>query len=128
MSMTVPEIDSIRPNDVLDKSTFRPEALSDLAARFEQAMQAQPYEAAHNPVNAPSAIAQVASKGEVAIQNLFDSVRGFSAQAPVMSMEEITSKTMQLTWELANVQFHFTACTSIAQSCKSGMQTLMKNQ
>lgn len=128
MSMTIPAVEAIRPNDVLDKSTARPEALSDLAARFDQVMQAQPYEKSHHSADATSAISQVASKGEAAVQHLFDNVRGFTAQAPAMNMQELAARSIQMSWEMASVQFHFTACTSVAQSSKSGLQTLMKNQ
>lgn len=128
MSMSVPAIEAIRPNDVLDHSTRRSEPLSDLAARFEQVLQAHPYEKSPHSVGAPSAVAQVVSKGEAAMQHLFDNVRGFTAQAPAMNMQELASRSMQMAWEMSAVQFHFTACTSISQSCKSGLQTLMKNQ
>jgi type III secretion inner rod protein HrpB2 len=128
MSMTIPAVEAIRPNDVLDKSSARPEALSDLAARFGQAMQAQPYEKPHHAVGTPSAISQVAAKGEAAVQHLFDNVRGFTAQAPAMTMQDLAAQSMKLSWEMATVQFHFTACTAVSQSCKSGLQTLMKNQ
>lgn len=128
MSMTIPAVDAIRPNDVLDKSSARPDALSGLAARFDQVMQAQPAEKSPHAVGAPSAISQVAAKGEAAVQHLFDNVRGFTSQAPAMSMQELAAHSIQLSWEMASVQFHFTACTSVAQSCKTGLQTLMKNQ
>jgi type III secretion system HrpB2-like protein len=128
MTMTVPAVEAIRPNDVLSQSTHRPEPLSELAARFEQVMQAHPYEKSPHAVGAPSAMSQVVSKGEAAMQHLFDNVRGFTTQAPAMNMQELTSRSIQMAWEMSAVQFHFTACTSISQSCKSGLQTLMKNQ
>lgn len=128
MTLSVPAVEAIRPNDVLSHSSHRPEQLSELAARFEQAMQARPFEPSLHPVGAPSAVSQVVSKGELAVQHLFDDVRGFTAQAPAMNMQELTSRSMQMAWEMSAVQFHFTACTSISQSCKSGLQTLMKNQ
>ncbi len=128
MTLSVPAVEAIRPNDVLDQSTRRPEPLSDLAARFEQVLQAHPAEPSRYAVGAPSAVTQVVSKGEAAMQHLFDNVRGFTAQAPAMNMQELTSRSIQMVWEMSAVQFHFTACTAIGQSCKSGLQTLMKNQ
>lgn len=128
MTLSVPAVEAIRPNDVLSHSSRRPEQLSELAARFEQVMQAHPHEQSPYAVGAPSAVSQVVSKGEVAVQHLFDNVRGFTAQAPAMNMQELASRSMQMAWEMSAVQFHFTACTSISQSCKSGLQTLMKNQ
>ena len=128
MSMTVPAVDPIRSTDVLEKSAARPEALSDLAARFNQVMEAHPHEKSLHSVGGPSAVSQVVSKGEAAMQHLFDNVRGFTAQAPMMTMQELAAHSMKVSWEMATVQFSFTACTSIAQSSKSGMQTLMKNQ
>jgi type III secretion system HrpB2-like protein len=128
MSMSISAIDPISAGDVLSRSSGRPEALNDLAARFNQVMETQPYEKSHHSVGGPSAVTEVVSKGEAAVQHLFDNVRGFTAQAPAMNMQELASRSIQMSWEMASVQFHFTACTSIAQNCKSGMQTLMKNQ
>jgi len=128
MSMPIPAVEAIRPNDVLDKASARPEPLSDLAARFDRVMQAQPYEKPHHSVGDTSAISQVAAKGEAAVQHLFDNVRGFTSRAPAMNMQELAARSIEMSWEMATVQFHFTACTSVAQSCKSGLQTLMKNQ
>lgn len=128
MSLPVPAVEAIRPSEVLSQSNARPEALNELAARFEQVMQAHPYEPSANTSSAPSAVSQVVSKGEAAVQHLFDNVRAFSAQAPAMNMQDLASRSIQMAWEMSAVQFHFTACTSIGQSCKSGLQTLMKNQ
>jgi len=52
----------------------------------------------------------------------------YVADAPNMNLQELTARSMELNLQVATQGLQFSACTSVAQSSKNGLQTLMKNQ
>lgn len=65
---------------------------------------------------------------EAVMRNTFDEVRRFSVEAPHMGVQDLAARHMELTYQIALVQVQFNAGVHMAQSSKSGLQTLMKNQ
>lgn len=127
--MNVPPVGLMPTHHVLDLATARPEGLNSLAEQFNQMMQVDPpAPAAHGTTDAPSVLAHFVGQVDTALQHTFDDMRAFSAQAPLMNIEELTAHHMQLTMQLSMVQLQFNAGVSLAQSSKNGLQTLMKNQ
>ena len=55
-------------------------------------------------------------------------VRAFTVQAPQMSMPELAARQIELAYQVSMTQMQFNAGVYVAQSSKSGLQTLMKNQ
>jgi type III secretion inner rod protein HrpB2 len=58
----------------------------------------------------------------------FDEVRRFGMEAPGMSLQDMAARHIDLTYQVAMVSVQFNAGVYMAQSSKSGLQTLMRNQ
>lgn len=65
---------------------------------------------------------------ETALRKTFDDVRSLSIDAPHLGMSELVSRHIDLTYQIAMTQMQYNAGVYLAQSSKSGLQTLMKNQ
>jgi len=130
MSLPVSEISAVSANPVLDRAAARPESLDALADKFGRMMETQPPEPSHTvrPAGEASAVQHFVSQQEHALQQTFDDVRAFQLQAPSMNMQTLAARQMQLTQQMAMVQLQFNAGVYVAQSSKTGLQTLMKNQ
>ena len=55
-------------------------------------------------------------------------VQNFGKEAPMLGVHELAARQIELSYQVAMVQVQFNAGISVAQSGKSGLQTLMKNQ
>ncbi|WP_423600149.1 hypothetical protein [Roseateles sp. MS654] len=132
--MTVPAIDAVSgaaSTQILDRAGASPDALNGLSDRFQRLMQEQPAAAAmphDTEVGARSPVSHFIEAQEGVLRQTFDSVRSFSQQAPSMNPGELASRHIELSYQLAMVQVQFNAGVYVAQSSKSGLQTLMKNQ
>lgn len=128
--MEVSLIDPIPANKVLDHAAARPPALDYLADRFSNLLQSDPASLNLQTVGPadPTAIAGFVGKQEDAMKNLFHGVQDMVKQAPHLSIEEVTARHMELTWQMAMVSMQFNAGVYVAQGSKNGLQTLMKNQ
>jgi type III secretion inner rod protein HrpB2 len=126
----IPPIAAVPANQVLEQSAARPPALGELADKFNRMVEHQPEPAAPHgtAVGAETTISHFIGAQESAMRQSFDAVRTFSAQAPGMNPGELASRQIELSYQLSMVQVQFNAGVYVSQSCKSGLQTLMKNQ
>lgn len=131
--MTVPAIGAVSgaaPTQVLDRAAAAPDALGGLSDRFQRLMME------HSTAPAPhgtevgerSPVSHFIEAQEGVLRQTFDSVRAFSQEAPAMNPGELASRHIALSYQLSMVQVQFNAGVYVAQSSKSGLQTLMKNQ
>jgi type III secretion inner rod protein HrpB2 len=108
-----------------------PPELQGLHDKFNRAMLLEPdpkiYSEQHLATSASPASAFVAQQ-EAVMRHTFDEVRRFSVEAPHMGVQDLAARHMELTYQMALVQVQFNAGVHMAQSSKSGLQTLMKNQ
>jgi type III secretion inner rod protein HrpB2 len=114
----------------MDHAATRPDALGNLADRFSRMVQEQPSAPVPNNTEAGSrsVVSHFIEAQEGVMRETFDKVRSFTLQAPSMDPSQLASREIELTYQLAMVQVQFNAGVYVAQSSKSGLQTLMKNQ
>jgi type III secretion inner rod protein HrpB2 len=125
-----PITETVPANAVLDHAAARPPALDHLADRFSNLLQSDPASLQLQQVGPadPTVITGFVGKQEQALQNVFSGVQSLAKQAPYLSIEEVTARHMELTWQMAMVSLQFNAGVYVAQGSKNGLQTLMKNQ
>ncbi len=130
--MTDP-IQAISAQDVLKQAAGTTPDLQAQAQRFEQLMaqQPQPEAAAQRPQAvsaADSTMGRTLHTLDDASRQVTADMQRFVAEAPHMDLQTLTTRSMELNLQVATQGLQFTACTSVAQSSKNGLQTLMKNQ
>jgi type III secretion inner rod protein HrpB2 len=129
--MTDP-IQAIAANEVLRQAAAPTPDLSAQAQRFEQLMaQTAPAETAAAPVPAhsgPTSISRTIESLDASSRHVVADMQRFVAEAPAMDLQTLTTRSMELNLQVATQGLQFSACTSVAQSSKNGLQTLMKNQ
>lgn len=132
--MTDP-IQAIAAQDILRQAGGTTPDLQAQAQRFEQLMAQQPQAQADTAAQRPSAVSTADSTMGRTLHTLDDASRQvtadmqrFVAEAPTMDLQTLTTRSMELNLQVATQGLQFTACTSVAQSSKNGLQTLMKNQ
>lgn len=130
--MTDP-IQAIAAQDILRQAGGTTPDLQAQAQRFEQLMAQQPQ--ADAAAQRPAAVSAADSTMGRTLHTLDDASRQvtadmqrFVADAPTMDLQTLTTRSMELNLQVATQGLQFTACTSVAQSSKNGLQTLMKNQ
>lgn len=130
--MTDP-IQAIAAQDILRQAGGTTPDLQAQAQRFEQLMAQQPQ--AEASAQRPAAVSATDSTMGRTLHTLDDASRQvtadmqrFVAEAPSMDLQTLTTRSMELNLQVATQGLQFTACTSVAQSSKNGLQTLMKNQ
>jgi type III secretion inner rod protein HrpB2 len=105
--------------------------LQRLSEQFNRMMQREPdptiYSEQHLATSETPASAFVRQQ-ETVMRNTFDEVRRFSVEAPHMDMQSLAARHMDLVYQMALVQVQYNAGVHMAQSSKTGLQTLMKNQ
>lgn len=130
--MTDP-IQAIAAQDILRQAGGTTPDLQAQAQRFEQLMAQQPQaDAAAQRPQAASAADSTMGKTlhtlDDASRQVTADMQRFVAEAPGMDLQTLTTRSMELNLQVATQGLQFTACTSVAQSSKNGLQTLMKNQ
>ncbi|SEK24935.1 type III secretion protein (HrpB2) [Roseateles sp. YR242] len=130
--MTDP-IQAISAQELMKQATTSTPDLQAQAQRFEQLMAREPQPDAAATRAQP--VAGVDSTMGRTLHTLDDASRQvtadmqrFVAEAPTMDLQTLTTRSMELNLQVATQGLQFTACTSVAQSSKNGLQTLMKNQ
>ncbi|MCW7540284.1 hypothetical protein OOT46_20835 [Aquabacterium sp. A7-Y] len=114
---------------VLDQAAAHSPGTQALSERFQHLMQQAPEAAAPVPASqGPTPVSQFIRAQEEVMRQTYADVRAFTAQAPGMDMHEMASRHIDLSYQLSMVQVQFNAGVYVAQSGKSGLQTLMKNQ
>ncbi|KVK76060.1 hypothetical protein WS90_25205 [Burkholderia cepacia] len=100
-----------------------------LVDRFQALMRdAQPVAPDVQHAGGPSAIDRVMGAQQQALDTTFQDVDAFVADAQAMSIAELTAHQMQLMSELTVATFNLNVGSGLAQSSKSAVQTLFKNQ
>jgi type III secretion inner rod protein HrpB2 len=128
--MTDP-IQPIAAHEVLRQAATPTPDITAQAQRFEQLMAQQPQPAEPAPVAAPShpnSVSHTIDSLDAASRHVVADIKQFVAEAPGMDLQTLTTRSMELNLQVATQGLQFTACTSVAQSSKNGLQTLMKNQ
>src|SRR5687768_7915595 len=110
--------------------TAAPE-LQGMADKFNRLMVQEPdtaqYTDQHLSGRESAASAFVGAQEKI-MYHTFDEVRRFGMEAPGMSLQDMAARHIDLTYQVAMVSVQFNAGVYMAQSSKSGLQTLMRNQ
>lgn len=130
--MTDP-IQAISAHEVLKQATAPAPDLQAQATKFEQLMAREPQpDAAATRAQAAggpdSAMTKTLHTLDDASRQVTADMQRFVTEAPAMDLQTLTTRSMELNLQVATQGMQFTACTSVAQSSKNGLQTLMKNQ
>ena len=128
--MTMP-VQPMSMHQVMEKAATPGADLQGLSDRFNRLMVEHPPQEMRMPAppdESGTPATRFVRAQEDAMRQTFDDVRTFSMQAPTVSMPELSARHIALSYQLAMVQLQFNAGTYVAQSSKSGLQTLMKNQ
>jgi len=119
-------------HQVMEQAATRPSDLQGMSDRFNRLMSEHPPQPdVHTPSpgdDAGTPATRFVQAQEDALRQTYADVRAFSLQAPGMSMQAMSARHIELSYQLSMVQVQFNAGVYVAQSSKSGLQTLMKNQ
>ncbi|NRF72448.1 hypothetical protein HLB44_36415 [Aquincola sp. S2] len=105
--------------------------LTSLSESFNRLMAKDPDPSAYsaqNLHNSESAVTKFIGQQEKTLQGTFDQVRALTKEAPMMDAQELAARHIEMSYQMSMVQVQFNAGVYIAQSGKTGLQTLMKNQ
>lgn len=131
MDYMIEAISALSADQGVAAAGHAPTALQHAADHFNELMSKEPdptiYSEQHLAQGDTPATA-FARAQEQMLRQTFDDVRAFSAAAPGMDMQTLAMRHIQLSYELSMVQVQFNAGVYVAQSGKTGLQTLMKNQ
>jgi type III secretion inner rod protein HrpB2 len=97
-----------------------------LVERFNRLMETAPPQVSGGGV--PTALTDFVKQQQTLYTQADNKAAAFGRDAPSLSMEQLAIRQVELIQAVSQAQTQFTATTAIAQSSKSGLQTLMKNQ
>ncbi|SMQ95994.1 type III secretion protein HrpB2 [Xanthomonas fragariae] len=127
----VPPVAPITASTSLSTQAVSPMAAPNqtLVNRFQALMQSSsPLPPTMQRVGEPSMLSRLVDVQNNGVRTMNEHVDAFSMQAPTMGMEEMVSQQMKLMNELTMVGFNLNVSVGVAQSGKSAVQTLFKNQ
>lgn len=75
-----------------------------------------------------SSVSKAIEAQDVQFRHTIEDVGRLTADLPGMSMTEMTQRTIQMMYEMTSMQMNMQVKMSLAESSKSSVQTLMKNQ
>ncbi|MGU7810734.1 type III secretion protein HrpB2 [Burkholderia sp. AW49-1] len=75
-----------------------------------------------------SSVSKAIEAQDVQFRHTIEDVGKLTADLPGMSMTEMTQRTIQMMYEMTSMQMNMQVKMSLAESSKSSVQTLMKNQ
>jgi len=123
--------DALASHQLLTQAHSSGPELQGLSDRFNRLMAQEPdpgvYAEQHLSQHGSPASAFVAAQERV-MYSTYDEVRKFSIEAPHMNMQDMAARHIDLTYQIAMVSVQYNAGVYMAQSSKSGLQTLMRNQ
>ena len=126
MSLSITPVPAI---DVLQSASPQQGPCAALAEKFAALMNRAPEASAVEAGSSPALAQALLQQDEAMRKSLQDMHAMAKAQTdPHASDTEMTARQIELTYEIATVQFQFNAGVYIAQSSKNGLQTLMRNQ
>ncbi|PPU72454.1 type III secretion protein HrpB2 [Xanthomonas cucurbitae] len=79
-------------------------------------------------VGEPSMMSRIVDVQNDSVRTISDHIEAFSAQAPNLGPQEMAAQQIKLMNELTMVGFNLNVSVGVAQSGKSAVQTLFKNQ
>jgi type III secretion inner rod protein HrpB2 len=119
---------AISPIDVLHGASPQQGPSEALAQKFAALMDRVPESGAAES-GGPSGLAQSLLQQDEAMRKSLQDMHALAKANTINSNDnEITARQIELTYEIATVQFQFNAGVYLAQSGKNGLQTLMRNQ
>ncbi|HEX6703348.1 MAG TPA: hypothetical protein VF169_01205 [Albitalea sp.] len=124
-------IEAISSQHLLEHAARPTSDLQSLSQRFDHLMMDDPSALQHNRPHhndRDTAATAFVGKGEAMMRETFQGMHNLMLDAPRLNPEELAVRQMQMSLQVALAQFQFNACAHVAQSSKTGMQTLMKNQ
>ncbi|WP_431103514.1 hypothetical protein [Roseateles noduli] len=128
--MTDP-IQAISAHEMIRQAATPTPDLQAQTQKFEQLMAREPQpdpSATHAVGPADSTMTKTLHTLDDASRQVTADMQRYVADAPNMNLQELTARSMELNLQVATQGLQFSACTSVAQSSKNGLQTLMKNQ
>ena len=128
--MTDP-IQAISAHEMIRQAASPTPDLQAQTQKFEQLMAREPQpdpSAAQAVGHADSTMTKTLHTLDDASRQVTADMQRYVADAPNMNLQELTARSMELNLQVATQGLQFSACTSVAQSSKNGLQTLMKNQ
>lgn len=75
-----------------------------------------------------SSVSKAIEAQDVQFRHTIEDVGKLTADLPGMSMTEMTQRTIRMMYEMTSMQMNMQVKMSLAESSKSSVQTLMKNQ
>jgi type III secretion inner rod protein HrpB2 len=125
MSPITPPLSTI---DVLQGASPQQGPSEALAQKFAALMDRVP-EASAAESGGPSGLARSLLQQDEAMRKSLQDMHALAkANTSTANDNEMTARQIELTYEIATVQFQFNAGVYLAQSGKNGLQTLMRNQ
>ncbi len=119
------------PDHILQQASSTGADLQQLANRFNAMMAREPDPSIYTEQHlqqSGSPVSAFVQTQETMMRQTFDEVHAFMLEAPHLDAQALASRQMQLQYQVAMTALQFQTGASIAQSAKSGLQTLMKNQ
>jgi type III secretion inner rod protein HrpB2 len=114
--------------DVMQSSSQQQGPSQALAEKFASLMNRVP-EAGSAEAGTSNALGQAVLHQDEAMRKSLQDMHALAkANTPDANDAEMTARQIELTYEIATVQFQFNAGVALAQSAKNGIQTLMRNQ
>jgi type III secretion inner rod protein HrpB2 len=118
----------LSPIDVAHGALPQQGPTQELVQKFAALMDRVPESGAAEAGGQP-ALAQALLKQDEAMRKSLQDMHALAkANTSNANDNEITARQIELTYEIATVQFQFNAGVYLAQSGKNGLQTLMRNQ
>jgi type III secretion system HrpB2-like protein len=119
-------------SDVVSQASTRTPEMGQLADKFNRLMEHDPQGAAacdrptHN--DHVSVASEVLGKEDKMLKQTLQAIQDFGVQAPHLSIQEMAAKHIELVYQMTSASMQFNSGAHVAQSLKSGLSTLMKNQ
>ncbi|MCA8257243.1 type III secretion protein HrpB2 [Burkholderia sp. AU31624] len=106
-----------------------PPATTELGDKFTALMARAPMAPPeHAGSHLSSSVSKAIEAQDVQFRHTIEDVGKLTADLPGMSMTEMTQRTIQMMYEMTSMQMNMQVKMSLAESSKSSVQTLMKNQ
>lgn len=112
---------------VLDRSAASSPGLEALGREFAELL-AQPASRHVPEVGAETALGAMVHQHERLYQGFVRDLRSATQEVQGMSLQQASIKQVEMMFRAAEVHMQHTAISSVAQSTKNGVQTLVKNQ
>ncbi len=121
-------IAAISPQTIVETTSARSQPVQHAVDQFSQLMSTIPEMSVQNLGGNDTVASKMLQHNEALMKQTFADVRAFTEQAPSMNQAELMSRHIALQFQMSSTQMQFNAGVYVAQSGKSGLQTLMKNQ